>query len=89
MKLWNPIEAYRKVSQRTKSEQIRHEATSKIRIGDYTGSNEVTYTAFLVDGIPVRRITADNLIESELLLMSVRKEYYNKRITNAKEGVNQ
>ena len=44
MKFWNPIEAYRKASQRAKNEQTRHEAKSKICIGDYTDSNGNTYT---------------------------------------------
>ena len=79
MKIWNPVEAYRKASQRAKNEQTRHEAKSKICIGDYTDSNGNTYTALLIDGIPVHRITADNIVESELLLDSVRKEYFNKR----------
>ena len=38
MKIWNPVEAYRKASQHNKNEQIRHEAKSKICIGDYTDS---------------------------------------------------
>ena len=42
-------------------------------------SKGVTYTALLIDGIPIQRITADNIVESELLLDSVRKEYFNKR----------
>jgi hypothetical protein len=33
----------------------------------------------MIDGIPIQRITADNIVESELLLDSVRKEYFNKR----------
>lgn len=81
MKLWNPIEAYHKMSQRAKNEQTRHEAKSKICIGDYTDSNSNTYTALLIDGIPVHRITADNITESEIQLTAVRKEYYNKRAT--------
>ena len=84
MKIWNPVEAYRKASQHNKNEQIRHEAKSKICIGDYTDSKGVTYTALMIDGIPVQRITADNIVESELLLDSVRKEYFkqasNRRI---------
>ena len=79
MKIWNPVEAYRKASQHYKNEQIRHEAKSKICIADYTDSNGVTYTALMIDGIPIQRITADNIVESELLLDSVRKEYFNKR----------
>lgn len=79
MKIWNPVEAYRKASQHNKNEQIRHEAKSKICIGDYTDSKGVTYTALMIDGTPVQRITADNIVESELLLDSVRKEYFNKR----------
>lgn len=61
MRFWNPIEAYRKASQRAKNEQTRHEAKSKICIGDYTDSNGITYTALMIDGIPVHRITADNI----------------------------
>ena len=53
MKIWNPVEAYRKASQHYKNEQIRHEAKSKICIGDYTDSNGVTYTALMIDGIPI------------------------------------
>lgn len=34
MKIWNPVEAYRKASQHNKNEQIRHEAKSKICIGE-------------------------------------------------------
>lgn len=79
MKFWNPIEAYSKASQRAKNEQTRHEAKSKICIGDYTDSNGNTYTALLIDGIPVHRITADNITENEVQLTAVRKEYYNKR----------
>ena len=79
MKIWNPVEAYRKASQHNKNKQIRHEAKAKICIGDYTDSNGVTYTALMIDGIPIQRITADNIVESELLLDSVRKEYFNKR----------
>ena len=74
MKIWNPVEAYRKASQHNKNEQIRHEAKCKICIGDYTDSKGVTYTALMIDGIPVQRITADNIVESELLPDSVRKE---------------
>lgn len=81
MKLWNPVEAYRRASQRAKNEQTHHEANSKICIGDYTDSNGITYTALLIDGIPVHRITADNIAESEIQLTAVRKEYYNKRAT--------
>lgn len=43
MKIWNPVEAYRKASQHNKNEQIRHEAKVKICIGDYTDSKGVTY----------------------------------------------
>lgn len=38
MKIWNPIEAYRKASQRSQEAQTRHEANTKICIGDYTDS---------------------------------------------------
>lgn len=41
MKIWNPVEAYRKASQHNKNEQIRHEAKVKICIGDYTDAARV------------------------------------------------
>lgn len=51
MKIWNPIEAYRKASQRSQEAQTRHEANTKICIGDYTDSKGATYTALIIDGI--------------------------------------
>ncbi len=79
-KLWNPFEAYRRASQKNKAEQTRHDATTRICIRDYTDSNGNTYTALMVDSIPVHHITADNISESELLLTAIRNEYYNKRM---------
>ena len=79
MKIWNPVEAYRKASQHNKNEQIRHEAKVKICIGDYTDSKGETYTAFIVEGIPILRVTADNIQGCEAQLCNVRKEYIEKR----------
>lgn len=59
IKIWNPIEAYRKASQRSQEAQTRHEANTKICIGDYTDSKGATYTALIIDGIPVQRVTAE------------------------------
>lgn len=81
MKFWNPIEAYRKASQKNAEAQTRHEAHVKICIKDYTDSKGETYTAFLVDGIPVQRVTAENITTCEERLCSVRKEYINKQAT--------
>ncbi len=80
MKLWNPIEAYRKASLRSRDERAHYEANAKICIRDYTDSKGATYTALLIDGIPVHRITADNIAESENQMVAIRKEYYNKRM---------
>ena len=80
IKLWNPVEAYRKMSQRAKNEHTRHEATARICIRDYTDSQGHTYTALMVDSIPVHHITADNIANSELLLAKIRTEYCNKRM---------
>ena len=60
--------------------QCTYEGTKTITWTEiYTDSNGNTYTALLIDGIPVHRITADNITESEVQLTAVRKEYYNKR----------
>lgn len=77
IKIWNPIEAYRKASQRS------HEANTKICIGDYTDSKGATYTALIIDGIPVQRVTADNIQSCEKQLCSVRQEYIDKRTATA------
>lgn len=79
MKLWNPFEAYRRMNHKAKCEQAYHESIAKICIRDYTDSLHKTYTALLIDGIPVHRITADNIVESEAQMENIRKEYYNKR----------
>jgi hypothetical protein len=83
MKIWNPIEAYRKASQRSQEAQTRHEANTKICIGDYTDSKGATYTALIIDGIPVQRVTADNIQSCEEQLCSVRQEYIDKRADTA------
>ena len=82
MKIWNPIEAYRKASQRSQEAQTRHEANTKICI-DYTDSKGATYTALIIDGIPVQRVTADNIQSCEKQLCSVRQEYIDKRTATA------
>lgn len=79
MKLWNPIRAIRQYNQRTAEAQTRHEAKTKICIGDYTDSKGETYTAFIVEGIPILRVTADNIQGCEAQLCNVRKEYIEKR----------
>jgi hypothetical protein len=86
IKLWNPIKAYRRASQRAKNEQAQNEAKRKICIGDYTDSNGSTFTALLIDGIPVHRITADNIVESEMMMQRARKEYFNKKTIEEQEG---
>lgn len=83
MKIWNPIEAYRKASQRSQEAQTRHEANTKICIGDYTDSKGATYTVLIIDGIPVQRVTADNIQRCEEQLCSVRQEYIDKRAATA------
>lgn len=83
MKIWNPIEAYRKASQRSQEAQTRHEANTIICIGDYTDSKGATYIALIIDGIPVQRVTADNIQSCEKQLCSVRQEYIDKRTATA------
>lgn len=61
-----------------KQKAVEAEAKAKIRISDYTASNGETYTALLVDGIFVMRITSDNIQEAEKQLENLRIEYINK-----------
>jgi hypothetical protein len=57
---------------------LEAEVKSRIRISDYTDSEGNIFTALLVDGIFVKRVTKDNIQATEKQLKELRIEYINK-----------
>ena len=83
MKIWNPIEAYRRQASVARRHRHATRLTPKFASGTTPTARERHTPALIIDGIPVQRVTADNIQSCEKQLCSVRQEYIDKRTATA------
>lgn len=75
VKIKNPISTWLNESQQ---KTLEAEAKSRIKISDYTDANGNILIGLLVDGIYVRQVTPENILDISDTLKELRTEYINK-----------
>lgn len=83
IKFSNPIKAaykaYRESTKQRENERVIWESEQRVTIQDYTDSGGNLHSALMVEGIPVKYLTKENIDATQRELKEIRDEYIRKR----------